>query len=360
MRALVIGGTGFFGARVARALRASNAEVTIAGSRASADVEIDLECVDAKMLAAYDVVINCADTLARPPDRLHEAANAAGVIYLETTADPGAISRALLRRSTLAGPGVTVLGVGIFPGLSNLAAHAAFVDNGRRGPVEVGMQFSPFSAAGAGMVALIAHLMAEPAPYYEAGIRRKAAAFSSGPPMPYEGQWRGSLRAAIPETELLHASIGVPDVLAILSPQPGIIGPFLYVAARLVPRWQLFKRAYLWMIRASVGLLRRVLFRKRQTRVVISALAGRHGCAREGHYVNLTTHDGIVCAAYVTAAIAALLYAKRPAPGMYVIDELVSLDEVLAAIHDIPQAPAIEVRRGPAMRELRAAIRSLS
>jgi hypothetical protein len=343
MRVLVLGGAGFFGRRVVTALRAQGADVAISGRRG--EVAIDVEHVDASQLARYDVVINCTDTLAAPPDRLHAAALAAGVIYLEPTAEPGPIVHALAKRTQLTGDGVAVLGVGIFPGLSNLAAHAAFDANGGHGPIEVAMQFSPFTAAGAGMVALIAHLMAEPAPCFIGGKREIRPAFSSGKPMPFGGSWSSTLRAAIPETDLLHETLDTPDVVALLSPTPTIMMPLLRLAAILVPPWKPLKRAYLAMLRVSVGLLRRVLFRKRPTHVVVSALAGRHGDAHEGQFINLATPDGISCGAYAIAAAAALLVAKRPAPGTHILDALVTLDEILAAIAAIPGAPAIEVTR---------------
>jgi hypothetical protein len=342
MRALVIGGRGFFGAQVARALRAGGADVTIGGRRA--ELAIDVARVEPSALSRFDAVVNCSDTLKSPPDHLHEAAIEAGVLYAEPTADPGPIQRALARRGSLNGRGVAVLGLGIFPGLSNLAAHAVFDDNGRRGPIEVGMQFSPLSGAGGSMVALITHLMAEPAPYYMNGTRQTAPAFSKGAAMPYDGDWIGSLRAAIPETDLLHATLGVPDVVAVLSPQPTVFQPVLRAVARLIPPWPLLRRPGLALFRAAIGLVRRGLFRNRPTRVVVSAVAGRRGDARDGRYLNLATPDGVSCGAFAIAASLRLISARRPQPGTYVLDELVGLDELLGEIASIPGAPPITRR----------------
>lgn len=197
--------------------------------------------------------------------------------------------------------------------------------------------------------------MAEPAPSYASGVHTAARGFSKGPPMPYDGEWHGSLRAAIPETDLLHATLGASDVLAVLSPRPGIFMPMLRLMARLVPPWQLLRRAYLASIRGSVGLLRRVLFRRRPTRVVVSALAGRRGTAREGRYLNLTTLDGVDCGAHMIAACVRLVRRQPSKPGTYVIDEVLTLNDVLAEIAQLPGAPAIEVMRGPDDAESRAA-----
>jgi len=346
MRVLVLGGRGFFGGRVVKAFQARGDEVVIAGSRGG-DVVLELSQIAASQLAGYDVVVNCADTLAVAPDHLHQVAIESGALYLEPTAEPAPIVQALERRARFSGPGIAVYGLGIFPGLSNLAAHAAYEDNGREGPVEVAMQFSPFTAAGAGMVALIAHLMAEPAPYYEGGARKTAPAFSRGKPMPFDGTWKRTLRAAIPETELLHASLGVKDVTALLSPQPGVMMPLLRFASMLVPPWKLAKRAYLAMIRGSVGLLRRVIFRNRPTRVVISAVAGRRGDAHEGRVVNLVTPDGVTCGAYAIAAAAGLIHARRPKAGTYILDELLSLEEVTTAMRALPGVPDLRIEREP-------------
>lgn len=355
MRALVIGGNGFFGSRVVKALRAASIDVVIGGKSGAGGLAIDVGRVEPAALKEYDAVVNCADTIASPPDRLHEAALKAGIIYVEPTAEPGPISRALARRQSLTGGGIAILGAGIFPGLSNLAARAVYEENGRVGPVEVAMRFSPFTGAGGGMVSLIAHLMAEPAPYFAAGTRHTAGAFSAGHPMPFEGTWRRTLRAAIPETDLLHATLGAPDVLALLSPQPSILMPFLRLAAILAPPWKPLKRAYLAMIRGSVGIMRRIIFRKRPTYVVVSALAGRTGDAHEGRYINLSTPDGILCGAYVIAATLTLVDRSKPTPGTYVIDELVKLDAVLAEIAKLPGAPEIRAQRGEAATKRAAA-----
>jgi len=344
MRVLVLGGRGFFGGRVATALRAFGAEVAIGSRDGQGAVAIDVTTVEVTALRAYDVVINCSDTLASPPDRLHEAAVAAGILYIETTAEPGPMQRAVERRHALRGDGVAVLGLGIFPGVSNLVARAVFDEHGG-GPLEVAMRFSPFTAAGGGMVALIAHLMAERAPYYEGGVRKTAPAFSRGKPMPFEGRWTPTLRAAIPETDLLHASLGVSDVVALLSPQPAILMPLLRVAAMLVPPWAPLRRGYLALVRAGVGLLRRGVFRKRPTRVVVSAVAGRRGDAREGRSMSLSTPDGVLLGAYAVAAAARRLHAQRPAPGTYVVDEVLTLDAILTGIAELPGAPEVHVHR---------------
>lgn len=347
-RVLVIGGAGFFGSRVVTAMRAAKADVDIGSKSGASGIAIDVERVEPATLATWDVVINCSDTLASPPDHLHRAARAAGVLYIEPTAEPGPISRALAERATVMGDGIAILGLGIFPGLSNLAAHAMFKENGRQGPIEVAMRFSPFTAAGAGMVALIAHLMAEPAPYYDAGVRKTAGAFSDGKPMPFEGTWSRTLRAAIPETDLLHETLGVPDVVALLSPTPGILMPFLRLASILVPPWRWLRRGYLAMIRGSVGLLRRVLFRNRPTYVVVSALAGRRGDSREGRFINLSMSDGISAGAYAISAAVMLIRARKVEPGTYVVDEVLTLDAILDAIAALPGAPEIRVTRSPA------------
>lgn len=344
-KVLVTGGAGYFGGRVVAALRAAKLEVECAGRRARPGVvALDVADPTPAQLRGYDAVINCVDTLAVPAGPLHRAARAAGTLLLETTAEPASIEAALARRGEVDGPGATVLGLGIFPGLSNLVARAAFEDNGRVGPVEVGMRFSPFSGAGAGMVALIAHLMAEPAPYYRDGARRTAPGFSRGPRLRFADGWRPTLRAAIPETDLLHASLGV-DTLALLSPRPGVMQPLLRASARLVPPWRWARRLYLGGVRLGVTVLRRLLFRG-PTAVVVGALAGRRDDGETGRWRVLATPDGVTCGAYATAAAAVALLANRPAAGVHCADELLDLDTLVAGIAALPGAPAIHLERG--------------
>jgi hypothetical protein len=344
-KVLVTGGRGYFGRRVVVALRAAGLDVVCAGRRARpAVVALDVARPEPGQLRLYDAVVNCVDTLAVPAGPFHRAALAAGTMLLETTAEPGSIEAALALRCGLQGPGTIVLGLGIFPGLSNLLTRAAFEDNGRRGPVEVGMRFSPFSGAGAGMIALIAHLMAEPAPYYRDGERLTVGAFSRGPRLRFREGWQPTLRAAIPEADLLHASIGV-DTLAVLSPRPDVIQPLLRGVARLVPPWPWFRRLYLGGVGLGVTVLRRSLFQV-PTPVVIAALAGREGDRESGLWRTLTTPDGVSCGAYATAAAAAALLASRPPPGVYCSDELLTLDGLVAGVAALPGAPSIELEHG--------------
>ena len=149
---------------------------------------------------------------------------------------PGAIANGLALRNQPVGPGAIVLGLGIFPGLSNLLARALFDAHDRK----VGWS----SRCGS-------HLMVEPAPYFIDGQRRFARAFSAGPTL-FLGRDRGrSLLAAIPETNLLHASTGARDLTVSLSPTPDILQPLLRVAARIAPKGHLARSAYLALWRGG-------------------------------------------------------------------------------------------------------------
>jgi len=342
MPVLVIGGTGFLGNKVVAALRAAGIETVVASrSAGTGRVALDLASVTEENLRGYELVINCADTLRAPAGSLYRAALAAGVVLLETTAEPGAITAGLALRGQPCGPGAVVLGVGIFPGLSNLLARALFDAHERTARLELAMRFSPFSAAGAGMVALIAHLMVEPAPYFVAGERRLARAFSAGPQLLVNGKHPGSLRAAIPETDLLHASTGVPDLTVSLSPTPDVLQPMLRLAARLAPPWRYARRAYLSVLRLGVTILRRGLFRRRPALVTIVASVHPANGAPP-HTRTLTTRDGIAAGAYTVAAVARHLRAHQLSPGIHVIDDVIDLATLLEAVAAIPGSPQID------------------
>ncbi|MFT3700707.1 MAG: hypothetical protein QM831_46610 [Kofleriaceae bacterium] len=292
MRTLVIGGRGFLGRRVVAALRERGVEPTASGR------ELDIAQITPAQLAPYEVVINCSDTLVAPPDQLHLAARAAGVIYLETTSEPRAYRR-LLDQHTL-GDGIAILGAGLFPGISNLVAHAAFTANGCRGPVSLAIRFSPFTAAGKGMVALIAFLLREPP---IDGSRP----FQPGPAMHFRDGMHPTVHAAMPEAHLLAHSLDT-KVTALLSPTPNLLQPLL----RFVPAW---------LARVGVGFLRRFIFRNRPTRVEIAATAGDQTI----HYV---ADDGVMAGARAIADLASRIFRHRVTAGTYTVDQILTLEEV--------------------------------
>src|SRR5689334_10212446 len=117
-RVLVIGGRGFLGGRVVAGLRAQPGLEVVAGSRGGG-VAVDLGVPESfAAMDGFDTVVDCSDSLAAPPDAALAWCVARGKTFLETTAEPRTIERLL--RAGPGGPGLAVVGVGLFPGVSNL------------------------------------------------------------------------------------------------------------------------------------------------------------------------------------------------------------------------------------------------
>ena len=190
MRVLVIGGRGFFGSRIVEEVRKlPAAEVAVAGRAGPLVVDLR-DSTTFSAMNGFDYVINCTDSFAAPPDDALAYCLAGGITFLETSADAATIERLVLRFRDAAASttGRSVLGVGLFPGVSNLAARAACVAHG--GPVSdlaVGILLNPLSGGGRGLCALMAHAIARPSVYYADGKRAEDAAIGASRSLAFAG-----------------------------------------------------------------------------------------------------------------------------------------------------------------------------
>lgn len=144
MRVLVIGGKGLFGQAVVRAL-AGHAAVQVGGRGGPVPIDLN-QPASFPAMAGYDYVVNCSDTVSAPPDEAIARALDGGQCFVETGAHPATLERLLERFHGRQGHnGLAVLGVGIFPGLSNLLAAAVARELPAGTPLELGLRFSPMS-----------------------------------------------------------------------------------------------------------------------------------------------------------------------------------------------------------------------
>jgi hypothetical protein len=341
-RILLIGGKGYFGARVANALRTlDGVDVRIATRKAGPD-EVALDLRDASSfdaLTAFDVVVNCSDTLAAPPDPAIGAVFARGGTWVETTDEAGTILRLLQRYHVDADEppaGRLLIGAGIMPGLSNLLAAKlkrgveAFTPVTR---LEVAIRLNPLSGAGGGMSTLSARLLANVSRRFEDGklIIDPPAWFS--PLIPFKRGLMPALRIGLPEAIMLGYSTGVPNTAAYFTTGlPFAQGAMLGLSI-LFPKDPVFKPLATDALGAAISGLRGGLFGGVRTSFDIVALANRQDPLRhDGPALRLTFDDGIAAAAYAVAASVARLHEATPTPGAYLPDECFDLDALLVDI----------------------------
>jgi hypothetical protein len=327
-RVLVIGARGYFGGRIVEALRRRRIEV-VAGGRERVDL---CDPTTFGGLRGADVIVNAADPLAAPPDlAIDHILTRGGPIWIETTGETATLER-LLRRRAHPVRAVLVLGMGIFPGMSNLLARAA-LDEARAkatpdGPacdeIKVGILLSPLSGAGRGMCGQMAALLAADSFWYEGGQRRTGRSVVRGGSLPFASGVRPVLRIGLPESAMLHVSTGVPNVSTLVASSPRAIGPMLLALAALVPSWRWARRSASTIARWLFIVQRAVLMRRVAARAELVAVVG--STTR-----TLGVEDGVGAGgAAVAAAVAALLARPLPAPGVYLPDELFTADDLEA------------------------------
>lgn len=258
-RVLVVGGGGFLGRRVVE-------ELTARGFAVSVGQPVD----------GADVVVNCADSIAAPPDAAIARVLEKGGMWIDAGADEGLVNR-LIRESRRRVKGSVVVGMGLFPGISNLMAREVG---------DVVVRVDPFSGAGKGTV----RLMGE--------------ALMGGRPA---------------EVAMLEASGVKARVRYAVGFLPAWLMDGVGKVARRCPRWMVWPFAS--AATAMLYLVRTVLLRRRSARIRIEA---------EG--LVLTARDGFGAAAAALAAACEILCASPPPPGMWMPDEVMRLADVLAAM----------------------------
>lgn len=334
MKIIVVGGSGYLGSLAVAALRRDPAVTALAAGRsAHGEGTVRLDLADPATFAvvdAADVVVDVADATATPPDALAAHCQARGVTFLESTSD-GAVVTRLLGRAAGEGAGAVVLGAGIFTGLSNLLARAAAERVAGAKSVTLAVRMTPFSGAGAGTVRLMTAVLSAPTVRYEGGRRVEGAPVREGPRMPFPSGEEPTVEVPLAEAEMIHRSLGV-DVRVAMSPYPNALQKvFLWT-----PQWVARSGWYAWLMGVYFSLLRRVLLKGRPSPVQLVARA--EGADGKGAVATLRADDGMRAGAVAIAAIARLLGTRRPTrAGAVLVDELMTLDEVVAGMGELSE-----------------------
>ena len=351
MRVLVIGGNGFLGSRTVQALtKLPGVEVTVGhrGRDSSGGLSrkhqgvaswtrIDLADPSTfSEMAKHDFVVNASDTLAAPPTLAIDHALYNGVSFVEAGAHSGTMEE-LMRRTR--GPaadtdgwtGTLLLGMGLFPGLSNLLAKQLLQWVGPPEKLDVVVRLNPLAGGGPGLVELMVRATQDATVYYEEGAR------VSGPPIrPGVRLFTGrrtvpTIGVGLPEAHMLSASLGIPSVATHVTTIPALPGWMAAPLLRWIPKGPGAEKVFVPLMRRYLRTIRTVLFKGKPEFVEINVITGN------GDQLALRTDDGVAATAHALAASVAAMAASHPPPGAYLPDELLGLGDVMNRVLALAQ-----------------------
>lgn len=338
MRIIVLGGTGFLGAKTVAALKQlPRVEVLVASRRGPLIVDVERRETWAELSSA-DVIIDLTDGTRSRPDALAAWCLEHGKTLLEATSDAETVRRLVDAHRSSTGPGRVILGAGIFTGVSNLMAHAVADEAGDGASLSWAVASSPFSAAGKGTIALMVDASARKVVRTVNG-QREESALAAGPKLDFAGTKRPSLRMSLAESEMLPLSTKARSVETFFAPKPGL----LVSSFTMLPTFLLQARWFRWLLEAYFTVLRRVLLRGVSTSVQMLARAEKDGRVFERH---LTSRDGMEAAAFAIAVMAEGVAKAPKVSGLRFIDEVLELEPVLARVNEVAGRPVYDVPGG--------------
>lgn len=322
MRALVIGGRGYYGARVVEALRAiEGLEVTVASRSAGPEARVDLgDSGTFEAMLAYDLIINSSDSVGAPPEAAARFCLERGRIWLDMGADAGAVDALLALDGVADGQGAIIVGVGIFPGLSTALAREVVGEGASS--VTLGVRLSPLSGAGRANCALMTRMLDTPAVWFEGCQRREGAAVGPAVSLPYlRAGDRPSARVGLPDAALIARATGVPNVSTHMALSPGLLRYNFMIIVALLGLLGPLKPLALWLTEQSLVLMRALLLRGVTTRVELVAVADAD--TPTARVAQLTFDDGQIGTALgVAATVRALLATPTPPRGVLTAAEV--------------------------------------
>lgn len=343
---VVVGGSGFLGARAVAGLRAAGLDVAVASRRAP--VQVDVTRPDTfEALAPFDVVLDVSDTVSRPPDALIGWCLSRAKTVLEATSEAPCIER--LHRAFAGTSGRLVLGGGIFTGVSNLLAREVAKEVGGAAALTLGVASSPFSGAGAGTIALMLRAMTLPIVRWQAGQRVEEQAMRRGPVLDFGGVTRATGYMSLAEPFMLHETTGAPSVDVVFAPKPG----FLVPAFMGMPPWLVRQGWFQAVMRAYFTVLRRALLAKVSTSVelVAEARAGDRHARRWVH-----ARDGMQAGGLALAAMTEAVLRDPGWRGVRFIDDVCALAPTVARVNELAGAEVLRLaldRRAAAREKAR-------
>lgn len=343
MRVLILGGRGFLGSAIASAIRRFLGWDVVIGTRqppGEGEMLVNLLRASAvESLSSFDAVVNCTGCTAA---ELVRDCIESRVLLLDMSSDAKAIESRLEDFHAKQTSGRVVLGMGIFPGLSNLlAAHLSQTLKEPPSRLEIAIRVSPFAGAGTGMIGQMMASLIEKAARYEDGERVEGAPMTRAMTIAFPSGPYPTLHIAFPEAFMLRLSTGVKNTATYYAPKPDVMRHAVRALAALLNGRlgrQLFRP-----VRWSLKLLRGLLLRPIPARVEMTAIANRRG-SQPSPYATLIAKDGIACAAAALVSALQLLSKSRGDFGVRTPDEVLTLEAILATAHSLTGGPIAEVK----------------
>ncbi|GMU59069.1 MAG: hypothetical protein AMXMBFR34_08320 [Myxococcaceae bacterium] len=338
MRVVVLGGTGFLGAKVVRALTAADGLEVVAASRRG-PVPLDVTRPETwSVLDRAQVVVDLTDATSTPPDGVVGWCLEKGLTVIEATSDAPCVERLHRDFAAKGLPGRLVLGGGIFTGVSNLLGRAVAERCGARS-LTLGISSSPFSGAGSGTIELMVRALGVPAVRYVHGARIEAKDVERGPRLAFGGVTRPTVRISLAEPFMLANSTGAADVDVYFAPRPGLLVP----AFASLPSWLVRARWYQAFLKGYFLVLRKWLLGARASAVELAARAsGPKGEAT----ALLTTRDGMRGGAFALAAMVEAVGEASAWSGVRFIDDVTRLEPILARANALAGEPLLSLSTG--------------
>ncbi|MEW5739432.1 MAG: hypothetical protein AB1938_10925 [Myxococcota bacterium] len=322
MRVVVLGGTGYLGSRVVRALSAVPGLEVVAASRRG-PVPVDVTRPETYgVLERSQLVVDLTDATSTPPDGVIHWCLERGLTVIEATSDAPCVERLHRDFAAKGLPGRLVLGGGIFTGVSNLLGRAVATRCGAK-RLTLGISSSPFSGAGGGTIELMVRALGVPAVRYVHGARLEVKDLERGPKVDFGGIARPTVRISLAEPFMLATSTGAADVDVYFAPRPA----FLVPAFAMLPGWVVRAGWYQAFMKGYFLVLRKWLLGGRASAVELVARgAGAKGEA--GQVV--TTRDGMLGGAYALAAMVEEVARAAAWSGVRFIDDVTELEPIIA------------------------------
>jgi short subunit dehydrogenase-like uncharacterized protein len=331
-RIAVLGGSGFLGSRVVKALRKAGADVSVASRRS--EVAIDVTKPESwEALAPFDVVVDLSDTVSTPPDALIAWLLARGKCVIEGTSDAPCVER--LAKAHEGTKGRLVLGGGIFTGVSNLLARDVAKRAGAVEAVQLGISSSPFSGAGTGTIALMANAIGVAPVRYENGLRVEEGALLRGPLIDFGTVTRPTGVMSLAEPSMLARSTGAKKVDVYFAPRPG----FLVGAFTIAPLWLGRQRWYQAFMRAYFTVLRKFLLKN--TESAVELVASARGTTEARRWVH--TSDGMEAGGVALAAMTEAVARAQSWSGVRCIDDVTDLEPIVARANELAGSALLTV-----------------
>lgn len=322
MKILVLGGYGYFGSNLLAVLRHNPAHDLYIGARRQRDdrtVVIDWQSPEETLtrLLAYDVVVNAAPW---PSDEyLFQCLSLfmeRGRTWIETTADPLQTAKLLDWKSSVSpGPGAVMIGVGVFPGLTNVLVNSF---SSTTGTLNLAIRYRLFSGAGPGMCRLMAETLTRPSVRLENGVRKEGAPVGQNALFPWSDGRHAAMQVYLADAEYLFRSTGIQQAATYLSVRPDVMNR-LGFTANLLPDSGLVRR----LLAAYFRFLRGIVFGKKRTPIEF--------CVSDGETNQVLTASDAFYAGSLLLEVCLEKVKNGLTPGFRAVDEVVTLEEVLEA-----------------------------